>query len=120
MKKILFAVFLVLGIAACYEDSCGCSTVPPTGVVVVQLRDAGGTPVAGTTVTLTESISGVVISASTNAAGVVLFDELLGQYSVAANIDTSKYRFAPNVVHPRVVNVGPGQTIGIEFHLAAL
>ena len=121
MKSILIAVFIALGIAACYEDSCGCSIVPPTGIVVVQLRDAAGAPVVGTTVTLTHSITNLIQSAQTNVAGSVIFDDLApGQYSVAANIDASKYRFAPNVTHPRVITVGAGQTIGIEFNLAAV
>ena len=117
MRNILFAAIVtILGLAACYGDTCACTMVPPTGELIVNISDVNNQPVAGQSVEFRGGDSSSRRFAQTDAAGNARFESEPGIYSVNYYVVGTNYQYAePSELGNRQVTIVAGQTARVFY-----
>lgn len=105
-------LFLTLVIATCLLIVTSSFAQNGTGSITGHVTDASGALVTGASVTALNVATGVRITASTNAAGIYLLQNLIpGTYTV----DVKKSGFK-SMVHPGIL-LQVSDNLGLDFHL---
>ena len=113
LRSLMAVAIATTALAACYDDVCGCSFVPPTGFVSIDVRDQNGLPVAAAVAVATHTSNARYMS---NAQGRIFFEAFASVVPSDVRIELpSPYLIAPDQVNPVRVTVEEKDTTYILF-----